>query len=153
MLTRVQYDLEHRLSIFIREEVLVWSQMSKNEPRNSLRELVLSNVDAVVRRAKVMSCKMEREKVRLLSALSTRTNDAPGAERIDSCEPVDPGAASPGDERAESLQDGSHLLRLAMSSEGVVQYALGWSSDSRYIVIASVELSLGRGEVLKAMHC
>lgn len=38
--------------------------MSKNEPRNSLRELVLANVDAVVRRAKVMSCKMEREKVR-----------------------------------------------------------------------------------------
>lgn len=60
-LTESEYDLEHRLSIFIREEVLVWVQMSKADPRN-LRELVLSNVDAVVRRAKVMSCKMEREK-------------------------------------------------------------------------------------------
>jgi transformation/transcription domain-associated protein len=48
--------------VFIREEVLVWVQMSKADPRN-LRELVLANVDAVVRRARVMSCKMEREKV------------------------------------------------------------------------------------------
>jgi transformation/transcription domain-associated protein len=59
-----QFDLEHRLSIFVREEVLTWSQMLKNDPRHNLREIVLSNVDAVVRRAKVMSCKMEREKVR-----------------------------------------------------------------------------------------
>ena len=55
---RKQYDLEHRLSIFIREEVVTWSQMSKNEPRTSLRELVLANVDAVVRRAKVVGCSM-----------------------------------------------------------------------------------------------
>lgn len=61
--THLQFDLEHRLSIFIREEVLLWAQMSKTDPRNNLRELVLNNVDSVVRRAKVMSCKMEREKV------------------------------------------------------------------------------------------
>lgn len=64
-LTESEHDLEHRLSIFIREEVLVWAQMSKTDPRNTLPQLVLSNVDAVVRRARVMSCKMEREKVRV----------------------------------------------------------------------------------------
>jgi transformation/transcription domain-associated protein len=37
--------------------------MSKTDPRGNLREYVLNNVDSVVRRAKVMSCKMEREKV------------------------------------------------------------------------------------------
>lgn len=52
-----QFDLEHRLSIFVREEVLIWTQMSKQDPRGSIRELVLNNVDAVVRRAAVMSCK------------------------------------------------------------------------------------------------
>jgi transformation/transcription domain-associated protein len=62
-----QFDLEHRLSIFIREEILVWSQASKSDSaRQNLRELVLGNVDSVVRRAKVMSCKMERDKVRSL---------------------------------------------------------------------------------------
>ncbi|KAK4050349.1 transcription-associated protein 1 [Microbotryomycetes sp. JL221] len=61
-LTESESDLEFRLSIFIREEVLVWAQMSKTDPRGNLRELVLANVDSVARRAKVMSCKMEREK-------------------------------------------------------------------------------------------
>lgn len=42
--------------------------MAKAEhARGNLRDLVLANVDAVVRRAKVMSCKMEREKVMLFS--------------------------------------------------------------------------------------
>ncbi|KAK4051001.1 transcription-associated protein 1 [Microbotryomycetes sp. JL201] len=61
-LTESESALEHRLSLFIREEVLVWAQMSKTDPRGNLRELVSNNVDAVARRAKVMSCKMEREK-------------------------------------------------------------------------------------------
>ncbi|SGY18766.1 BQ5605_C014g07468 [Microbotryum silenes-dioicae] len=62
-----EFDFEHRLSIFVREEILVWAQMAKSDPRGQLRELVLRNVDVVVQRAKVMSCKMEREKVRLCS--------------------------------------------------------------------------------------
>ena len=63
-LTESEFDLEHRLSIFIREEVVAWAQMSKQAslgPAN-IRDLVLSNVDSVVRRARVVSCKMEREK-------------------------------------------------------------------------------------------
>lgn len=44
--------------------------MAKAEhARGNLRDLVLANVDAVVRRAKVMSCKMEREKVSLILQL------------------------------------------------------------------------------------
>ncbi|KAK4700569.1 transformation/transcription domain-associated protein, partial [Phenoliferia sp. Uapishka_3] len=61
-LTESEFDLEHRLSIFVREEVVIWTQIAKTDPRASIRELVLNNVDAVVRRAAVMSCKMEREK-------------------------------------------------------------------------------------------
>lgn len=60
-----QYDFEHRLSIFIREEILMIAQMSKVDLRPNLRELVLNNVDQVVRRARVMSCKMERDRVSL----------------------------------------------------------------------------------------
>ncbi|GAA5907251.1 hypothetical protein JCM6882_008402 [Rhodosporidiobolus microsporus] len=61
-LTESEFDLEHRLSIFVREEIVTWFSMSKTEPRTNLREHVLSAVDAVVRKAKVMSCKYERER-------------------------------------------------------------------------------------------
>ncbi|GAA5937574.1 hypothetical protein JCM10213_008398 [Rhodosporidiobolus nylandii] len=61
-LTESEYDFEHRLSIFVREEIVTWFTMSKAEPRTSLREHVLNAVDSVVRKAKVMSCKMERER-------------------------------------------------------------------------------------------
>ncbi|CEQ40122.1 SPOSA6832_01706, partial [Sporobolomyces salmonicolor] len=54
-LTESEYDLEHRLSIF-------WLSMSKSDSRSNLREYVLNAVDSVVRKAKVMSCKYEREK-------------------------------------------------------------------------------------------
>lgn len=37
--------------------------MSKAEPRANLRDYVLNAIDAVVRKAQVMSCKYEREKV------------------------------------------------------------------------------------------
>ena len=61
-----QYDLEHRLAIFVSDEVQFW-HASRKSPRPSdvhLRETTLSNVEAVCRRAKLLSCKMEREKVR-----------------------------------------------------------------------------------------
>ncbi|GAA6030453.1 hypothetical protein JCM8097_009114 [Rhodosporidiobolus ruineniae] len=61
-LTESEYDFEHRLSIFVREEIQTWFSMSKTEPRTQLREHVLNAVDAVVRKAKVMSCKYERER-------------------------------------------------------------------------------------------
>lgn len=38
--------------------------MSKAEPRANLHDYVLNAIDAVVRKAQVMSCKYEREKVR-----------------------------------------------------------------------------------------
>lgn len=60
----MQFDLEHRLSIFVREEISTWFTMSKAEPRANLRDYVLNAVDAVVRKAQVMSCKYERERVR-----------------------------------------------------------------------------------------
>lgn len=80
----VVQDFESRLSIFVREEMMNWSSLTKNtssasssttsasgggggsdQPqRGSLRELVVSNIDEISRRAKILSCKMEREKVR-----------------------------------------------------------------------------------------
>lgn len=45
------------------------AQMSKVDLRPNLRELVLTNVDQVVRKARVMSCKLERDRVSILSPL------------------------------------------------------------------------------------
>lgn len=61
----VQYDLEHRLAIFVSDEMAFWhtSRRSAKPTDVQLRELTLSNVDAVCRRAKLLSCKMDREKV------------------------------------------------------------------------------------------
>ncbi|GAA5822515.1 hypothetical protein JCM11251_006364 [Rhodosporidiobolus azoricus] len=62
-LTESEFDLEHRLSIFVREEIVTWFSMSKTDAsKANLREHVLNAVDAVVRKAKVMSCKYERER-------------------------------------------------------------------------------------------
>jgi transformation/transcription domain-associated protein len=60
-----QYDLEHRLAIFVSDEMQFWHSSRKNAKPSDvqLRELTLTNVDAVCRRAKLLSCKMEREKV------------------------------------------------------------------------------------------
>lgn len=60
-----QYDLEHRLAIFVSDEVAYW-HTSRKAPKPTdvqLRELTLTNVDAVCRRAKLLSCKIDREKV------------------------------------------------------------------------------------------
>lgn len=46
--------------------------MSKAEPRANLRDYVLNAIDAVVRKAQVMSCKYERERVSPLRDLPTR---------------------------------------------------------------------------------
>lgn len=116
-----QYDLEHRLSIFVKEEVLVWSAMTKPvDGRGGLRELVLQNVDSVVRKAKVMACKMERDKVRLRfhqieiqwRADSFRVCIA--AKRIYACEPGGARAVDPGDEPAEPGAVRAQLAPLAM---------------------------------------
>lgn len=63
-----QGDLEHRLSIFVREEVVAWHQIFRHRLDDSqmstLRDLSLHSVDEVVARARLLSCKTEREKVR-----------------------------------------------------------------------------------------
>ena len=64
-LPQLQYDLEHRLSIFIADEMQAW-HTSRKMPKPSetqLRDLTLQGVESIVRRAKLLSCKMEREKV------------------------------------------------------------------------------------------
>lgn len=62
-----QYDLEHRVSIFVAEEIRTWFAMSKQEPRGgSLRDFVNNAIDSVTRKARLLSCKYEREKVRCL---------------------------------------------------------------------------------------
>ncbi|BGP26145.1 transcription-associated protein 1 [Rhodotorula toruloides] len=59
-LTESEYDLEHRLSIFVREEINTWFTMSKSDQRTHLREYTLSAIDAIVRKAKVVSAQYER---------------------------------------------------------------------------------------------
>ena len=60
----IQYDLEHRLSIFVSDEMQFWYSTRKvpTPTETQLRDITLQNTDAVVRRAKLLSCKMEREK-------------------------------------------------------------------------------------------
>lgn len=67
----LQYDLEHRLAIFVSDEMQFWHASRKVlKPTDSqLREITLQSVDNICRRAKLLSCKMEREKV----SLQTRT--------------------------------------------------------------------------------
>jgi len=58
------HDLSHRLSIFVRDEIMWWHAVNKKEipEPGKLREIVMGNIDEVVRRATVLSCKMERER-------------------------------------------------------------------------------------------
>lgn len=66
---RAQHDLEHRLSIFVREEIVAWHQIFRHPLDDSrmahLRDLSLHSIDEVVKRARLLSCKMERERVRM----------------------------------------------------------------------------------------
>ncbi|GAA5832957.1 hypothetical protein JCM3766R1_000374 [Sporobolomyces carnicolor] len=61
-LTEAEHDLEHRLSIFVREETVSRLASFKVESRNGIRSDVNEAVEAICRRAKVMACKFEREK-------------------------------------------------------------------------------------------
>ncbi|GAA6061309.1 hypothetical protein JCM10212_005423 [Sporobolomyces blumeae] len=61
-LTEAECDLEHRLSIFVREEIVTKMSMLKVESRSNVRSEVNEAVDAVCRKAKLMACKYEREK-------------------------------------------------------------------------------------------
>lgn len=64
-LTESEYDLEHKLAIFVSDEMQFWHS-SRKMPRpaeNQLRDMTLNQVNEIVRRATLLSCKMEREKV------------------------------------------------------------------------------------------
>jgi len=50
--------------------------MSKTEPRANLRDYMLGAVDNVTRKARVLSCKLEREKVCLETSLTTPARPA-----------------------------------------------------------------------------
>ena len=65
-LTESEYDLEHKLAIFVSDEMQFWysSRKMARPTDQQLRDMTLSQVSEVVRRATLLSCKMEREKVR-----------------------------------------------------------------------------------------
>lgn len=61
---RAQYDLGHRLSIFVRDEVVNWyATHAKKTEGPQIREQILSDIDDVVKRAKLFACTMERAAV------------------------------------------------------------------------------------------
>jgi transformation/transcription domain-associated protein len=61
-------DLEHRLSIFIKEEVIAWHHLHQKSPGgDALRDHTLTNIDTIVKRTKLLACSLEREKVCLMS--------------------------------------------------------------------------------------
>lgn len=65
------------------------AQISKVDLRPNLRELVLNNVDQVVRRARVMSCKLERDRVSsprsILSCSALTIPSTPDSHRARPC--------------------------------------------------------------------
>ena len=96
-----QYDLEHRLSIFVGEEIRTWFAMSKTEPRANLRDYMLGAVDNVTRKARVLSCASSTSLTRpcLAPAASecgharVRVDHAAPARRDGAAEPVADGPA------------------------------------------------------------
>ena len=61
----MQNDLEHRLSVFVREEVISWYHSTQNVPgEGDIRSYTVRNTDAIVKQARLLACQMEREKVR-----------------------------------------------------------------------------------------
>jgi len=73
-LTEIENDLEHRSSIFVREEMIICHQMlKKSTSDNSLRENTVHNVNALVQRANLLACKLEREKTPVGSVPATQT--------------------------------------------------------------------------------
>ncbi|GAA96948.1 uncharacterized protein L969DRAFT_90354 [Mixia osmundae IAM 14324] len=61
-LTEEEDDLEHRLCIFVREEVIAWHHMQHKTLQDKLvRAATVSNVKNIVRRAQLLSCKIDRE--------------------------------------------------------------------------------------------
>jgi len=71
-LTEPEYDLEQQLSLFLRDEVLTWYNIHNKTASADIvfRGHVAHNVDVVVKRAEVLSCKYERENTHANSSVS-----------------------------------------------------------------------------------
>ncbi|KAJ3037893.1 hypothetical protein HDV00_001237 [Rhizophlyctis rosea] len=63
-LTEPEFELDDYLSIFIRDELVTWQNISRKAPvpETQLRDFVSQNVELVMKRAQALSCKAEREK-------------------------------------------------------------------------------------------
>ncbi|EPQ59490.1 hypothetical protein GLOTRDRAFT_136350 [Gloeophyllum trabeum ATCC 11539] len=63
-LTEPEFDLEQQLCLFARDEVITWLHL-RNKPWNAaditFRNHVAANIDAIVKKAETMACKVERE--------------------------------------------------------------------------------------------
>jgi hypothetical protein len=70
-------ELEHNLSIFIRDEVMSWNiiaQAKMSEDFNT-REVISKNIDMVVKRSRLLACEMERKTVSLSFCLFRHFRD------------------------------------------------------------------------------
>ncbi|PLW40616.1 hypothetical protein PCANC_13021 [Puccinia coronata f. sp. avenae] len=65
VLVQREGELEHNLSIFIRDEVMSWNiiaQAKMSEDFNT-REVISKNIDMVVKRSRLLACEMERKTI------------------------------------------------------------------------------------------
>lgn len=61
-LTEPEFQLDQYLSLFVRDELIVWHNLNqKNLDAAVLRDKVSQNVELIMRRAQILSCKAERE--------------------------------------------------------------------------------------------
>ncbi|KAJ3326459.1 hypothetical protein HDU76_012906 [Blyttiomyces sp. JEL0837] len=63
-LVEPEYELDDFLSIFVRDELITWQNVSRKPAlqEQQLRDLVNQNSDLVIKRSQALSCKAEREK-------------------------------------------------------------------------------------------
>lgn len=66
-LSEPEYDLEEYLSIFVRDEINFWyvgaQRQAPGTPTEAPKDIVMSNAKEMVKRAKILSCKHELDKV------------------------------------------------------------------------------------------
>jgi len=62
-LTEPEFDLDQQLSLFIRDEVLTWYNSHQKHQTNDLvfRDHIAQNVEAIVKKAEILSCRLERD--------------------------------------------------------------------------------------------
>jgi hypothetical protein len=65
LLPSIQYEMEHHLSLFGRDEVMAWLHTQKRAWAVDIpfRSTVATAIESIVKRAETMACKIEREQV------------------------------------------------------------------------------------------